>query len=116
MEEKERYSLEEFDDIDWELAITDNKLGKSLTSEDVKKLLNQQSKYIEELKSLLNKKLQKNYQAFKQAQIELAISELKKLESELVDKVSPAILSYNGYVEQVFAQINNQIKELKGEE
>lgn len=44
MEEKERYSLEEFDDIDWELAIVDNELGKSLTFEEIKNLLNLQGK------------------------------------------------------------------------
>ena len=49
MEEKERYSLEEFDDIDWELAIVDNKLGKSLTFGEIKDLLNQQDKRIKEL-------------------------------------------------------------------
>lgn len=49
MEEKERYSLEEFDDIDWELAIVDNELGKSLTFEEIKNLLNKQDKRIKEL-------------------------------------------------------------------
>lgn len=44
MKEKERYSLEEFDDIDWELAIVDNELGKSLTFEEIKNLLSLQGK------------------------------------------------------------------------
>lgn len=52
LEEKERYSLEEFDDIDWELAIVDNELGKSLTFEEIKNLLNQQDKENKQIANL----------------------------------------------------------------
>lgn len=53
MKEKERYSLEEFDDVDWELAIVDNKLGKSLIFEEIKNLLNYQDREINRLVKML---------------------------------------------------------------
>lgn len=101
MEEKERYSLEEFDDIDWELAIVDNELGKSLTFEEIKNLLNLQGKENQKLCQQIvdlnkeNNKLRefrddilrvqaepyqfyKEIQQLRQSQKQLAISEIEK--------------------------------------
>lgn len=53
---EERYSLEEFDDIDWELAIVDKNLGRSLTFQEIEELLNQQDEQIAELQKQLEEK------------------------------------------------------------
>ena len=177
MKEKERYSLEEFDDIDWELAIVDNELGKSLTFEEIKNLLNLQDKEIKKLcqqiidlnkenndlrkfkedilrvqaepyqlyeenqrlkqevndwkqrfdssekwnKTLLqnsatvNKLKTEKIDQLKQSQKQFAIEQLQKLKAKLINNISPVLLSYDDYVQQVHTKINNQIKELKGE-
>ena len=167
MEEKERYSLQEFGgDIHCEIVIVDNKLCKPLSFDRVKNLLNQQDTIIKELEKIRDKGNQKleNYynekineldndydkhlnlltnenqrlkeqydelnkkyckemdkninlvEKLKQSQKQLAISELTKLRAELINKVSPVRLSYTDYVQQVYAIINNKIRELGGED
>lgn len=59
------------------------------------------------------KELEQENQQLKQAQKQLAISELEKLKTELVNKVSPVLLSYTDYVQQVYTKIDDKIKELK---
>lgn len=134
MEEKERYEIRHEDDgfdinNDFINYIVDTKTGEYMTDLKICDLLNQQSKYIEELKEInekLDKRAFKNFDAYmrcskkytqlveenqqlKQAQKQLAISELEKV------KEYNHTLSLGGspYID-VF--INNQIKELGGEE
>lgn len=59
MEEKERYSLQEFGGDNWEIAIVDNKLCKALSFDRVKNLLNQQDARIKELEKIRDKGNQK---------------------------------------------------------
>ena len=135
MKEKERYSLEEFDDIDWELAIVDNELGKSLTFEDIKNLLNRQDKENKKLCQQIidlnkeNNKLRKfrddilrvqsepyliykENQQLKHSQKQLAISELEKIEEILWDSQDIGNLIDN---DKFLEKLNYLIKSLKGE-
>ena len=135
MKEKERYSLEEFDDIDWELAIVDNELGKSLTFEEIKNLLNRQDKENKKLCQQIidlnkeNNKLRKfrddilrvqsepyliykENQQLKHSQKQLAISELEKIEEILWDSQDIGNLIDN---DKFLEKLNYLIKSLKGE-
>lgn len=134
MEEKERYSLEEFDDIDWELAIVDNELSKSLTFEEIKNLLNLQGKENQKLCQQIvdlnkeNNKLRefrddilrvqaepyqfyKEIQQLRQSQKQLAISELEKVEEILWDSQDIGNVIDN---DKFLEKLNYLIKELKG--
>lgn len=103
MEEKERYSLEEFDDIDWELAIVDRKLSRSLTFQEIENLLNAQDKEL------------------KQSQKQLAISELEKVLDNFRNRptyfdVARQELCLSDQDKQFIDFINSRIKELRGGE
>lgn len=123
--------------------IVDKKIDTAMKPEDVTKLLNKQTKRIKELeeengyiifadgydengnevhkqefvkyKDKFRELLEEN-KKLKQSQKELAIREFEKLRAELVNNVSPAQLSYTDYVQQIYMRIDNQIKELRGEE
>ena len=97
MEEKERYDKVRSGYV---CIIIDYKTEKGLTIDEICNLLNKQEKIIKQLG---------------QSQKQLAISELKKLKANLINKVSPIQLNYTDYVKQVYDKINNQIKSLKGE-
>lgn len=45
----------------------------------------------------------------------LAIQELEKFRAKLVNRFSPVELSYTEYAQKLFEELNQQIKELKGE-
>ncbi len=93
MEEKERYLLEKFEIVDWVPVIVDKELGKSLTFEEIKNLLNQQDEEIKELKQhSLNDKEWQDYCAYKRIEPQIKgcldrenklIEENKQLKQEL---------------------------------
>lgn len=61
------------------------------------------------------KRLRKRVKELEENQKATAIQELMELRVELVNKASPVLLSYTDYVQQVYAKIDNRIKQLEGE-
>lgn len=72
--------------------------------------------YAQEMAENWKKGYEEEIAELKNQQNEKAIQQLKKLKAELVNKVSPVCLSYTDYVQQVYAKIDNKIKQLKGED
>lgn len=94
MEEKERYSLQEFGGDNWEIAIVDNKLCRPLSFDRVKNLLNQQDKRIKELEiELENYKLCRCVNCSNEYEygLETIIDELEKENQQLKEQNQKAI-------------------------
>lgn len=117
MEEKERYSLEEFDDIDWELAVVDNKLGKSLTFKEIKNLLNQQDKHIKELEEQIKTKdtinnLYKATISLRDGDFKDLVYENNELKQEN-QQLKEEVIYQKNYVREEWKTQNNFLNEIK---
>ena len=117
MEEKERYSLEEFDDIDWELAVVDNKLGKSLTFKEIKNLLNQLDKHIKELEEQIKTKdtinnLYKATISLRDGDFKDLVYENNELKQEN-QQLKEEVIYQKNYVREEWKTQNNFLNEIK---
>ena len=108
-------------DLEPKLAESEKEIKEWIAVRDDKNnVINKQTKKINQLKQQLAEKEKEITQRlviqerdYTQDKISFCIEQLEKVKAELVNKVSPVNLSYTEYVQEVFAKLNNQIKQLK---